>query len=61
MHPCRMLKMGMLTINSPADFYRVVDEFLAWRLERDRALAAGELPIDAAEADETALAGSAVA
>jgi nifR3 family TIM-barrel protein len=61
MHPCRMLKMGMLTINSPADFYRVVDEFLVWRLERDRCLAAGELPIDSADAEETALAGSAVA
>src|SRR5262249_4280216 len=32
MHPCRMLRDEMRTIDSPADFYGAIERFLDWRL-----------------------------
>jgi nifR3 family TIM-barrel protein len=36
LNPCRILRDGMRTINTPADFERVIDAFLEWRREHDR-------------------------
>jgi tRNA-dihydrouridine synthase B len=42
MNPCRILRDGMRAINTPADFDRVLQEFLEWRLMRDEAIAQGQ-------------------
>jgi len=47
-HRCRMLKQGMVAINTAADFDRVMGAFLSWRLERDLRIEAGDEPADAA-------------
>ncbi len=36
MNPCRMLREGMRTIQTPADFESVLDRFLDWRSTRDK-------------------------
>ncbi len=36
MNPCRILRDGMRTIDSPADFDEVMRRFLEWRLSPDR-------------------------
>jgi nifR3 family TIM-barrel protein len=41
MHPCRMLRDEMRAIDSPADFYGVIDRFLDWRLAYDQDVRAG--------------------
>jgi len=35
MNPCRNLRDAMRTIDSPADFERAIEDFLAWRLDLD--------------------------
>jgi nifR3 family TIM-barrel protein len=50
MNPCRMLREGMLKIESAADYDRVVGEFLDWRLRRDEDVRSGRV----AEAADTA-------
>jgi nifR3 family TIM-barrel protein len=40
LHPCRGLRDAMRIINTPADFDRAVDEFLAWRTSADRSAGA---------------------
>ncbi len=57
MHPCRMLKDGMQTIASPAEFDQLVAAFLEWRAGHDEDVARGRVrptaeaaPGDAAEA-----------
>jgi len=35
MNPCSVLRDGMRIIDSPADFERVIENFLNWRRERD--------------------------
>ncbi len=42
MQPCQSLKQGMTAINSAADFERVIEEFLSWRMRRDSMMAAGQ-------------------
>jgi tRNA-dihydrouridine synthase len=46
MHPCRPLKDGMQTIQSAADFERVMREFLEWRLAHDDEVRAGKREAD---------------
>lgn len=41
MHPCRMLKDDMREIKCVADFERVIDAFLDWRLRHDEEVRAG--------------------
>jgi len=43
MNPCRILRDPMREINSPADFDRVLREFLEWRLPYDDAVRAGRI------------------
>lgn len=40
LNPCRSLRDAMRVINTPADFDRAVDEFLAWRRSLDRSVGA---------------------
>jgi tRNA-dihydrouridine synthase len=51
MHPCRMLRDQMRLIDSPADFERSIEAFLAWRLAFDQRVAMGleQLPDEAEE------------
>lgn len=44
MHPCAMLRERVRLINSAVDFHRALDDFLAWRLDFDAAIAAGRRP-----------------
>jgi tRNA-dihydrouridine synthase B len=46
MHPCRMLKEEMRSINSAADFDRVVSRFLDWRATHDEDVRQGRAPAD---------------
>lgn len=50
MHPCRMLKDDMREIKCPADFERVVREFLDWRLRYDEDRQSGRIA-DMAESE----------
>jgi nifR3 family TIM-barrel protein len=43
MNPCRILRDGMRTIASPADFDRVMEEFLEWRHRYDEDVRAGRV------------------
>ncbi len=43
MNPCRMLRQGILVINSAEDFDRCIAEFLDWRLARDERVARGQI------------------
>lgn len=55
MHPCRMLKEGMRTIDSAADFDRVLRAFLEWRSRYDEDVARGRIrPLAEAEPAEAA-------
>lgn len=44
MHPCNILKEQMRLIDTPADFDRVLSDFLAWRHTHDTARAEGRRP-----------------
>lgn len=43
MHPCRMLRDGMRTITSAAEFEDLMRRFLDWRLQYDQDVAAGKV------------------
>jgi len=43
MNPCRMLRDPMRDINSPADFDRVLSDFLDWRLRYEEGIRAGHI------------------
>jgi tRNA-dihydrouridine synthase B len=44
MHPCRMLKELMRTINTPEDFDDALNRFLDWRLQHDEDVRLGKIP-----------------
>jgi tRNA-dihydrouridine synthase B len=46
MHPCAMLKERMRLMDSPAEFEQILQDFLAWRQERDAAGDAKETPAE---------------
>jgi len=54
MHPCRMLRDGMRTIDSSGDFDVIIAQFLDWRLRRDEDLRMGRAP-DLAGEEESEL------
>ena len=55
MNPCRILRQGMLGIESREDFDRVMREFLDWRLPYDESVRAGRAePVEESELAEVA-------
>jgi tRNA-dihydrouridine synthase B len=52
MNPCRMLRQGILVINSAGDFDRCIAEFLDWRLARDERVARGQIMSEEIEETE---------
>jgi tRNA-dihydrouridine synthase len=49
MNPCRCLRDPMREIDSPADFERVLQQFLEWRLSYDEAVRAGRIQPESEE------------
>jgi tRNA-dihydrouridine synthase len=43
MNPCRLLRDEMRTIESPADFEKVIGRFLEWRLKHDEDVRCGRV------------------
>jgi nifR3 family TIM-barrel protein len=50
MNPCRILRDEMRTIDTPADFERVMSRFLEWRLKCDEDVRSGHISEDFVEA-----------
>jgi len=50
MHPCRMLKEGIRTLQTVEEFDPIIDAFLDWRLKHDEDVARGKvLPVEESE------------
>ena len=50
MHPCRMLKEGIRTLQTVEEFDPIIDAFLDWRLKHDEDVAVGKsLPVEESE------------
>jgi tRNA-dihydrouridine synthase len=54
MNPCRILRDEMRTIESSADFEKVIARFLGWRLKHDEDVRCGRVVEDSADLIEAA-------